>query len=76
MLYKAVSNDQDTIDFQADVDLVANWAKLNHLELNSHKSKLMYITRSHVSQCPSILLHGVRLDQVHHYKYLRGMVVR
>ena len=25
MLYKLVSNDQDTIDFQADVDLVANW---------------------------------------------------
>ena len=56
MLYKPVSNDQDTIDFQGDVDLVAYWAKLNHLELNSGKSKLMYITRSHVSQCPSILL--------------------
>ena len=59
ILYKPVSNDLDTINFQADVDVVANWAKLNHLELNSRKSKLMFITRSHVSQCPSILLHGV-----------------
>ena len=59
-----------SISRHADVDLVTNWAKLNHLELNSRKSKLMFITRSHVSQCPSILLHGVRLDQVHHYKCL------
>ena len=35
ILYKPVSNDQDTIDFQADVDVLANWAKLNHLELNN-----------------------------------------
>ena len=46
VLYKSITNDQDTADFQADVDLVVNWAKLNHLELNSSKSKLMFITRS------------------------------
>ena len=31
VLYKLVSNDQDTNDFQADVDRMANWAELNHL---------------------------------------------
>ena len=70
VLYKSITNDQDTADFQADVDLVVNWAKLNHLELNSSKSKLMFITHSRVSQCPSIFLHSVKLDQVHHFKYL------
>jgi len=46
-LLMTLSNDQDTIGFQADVDLVANLAKFNHLQLNSRKS----ITHSHVSQC-------------------------
>ena len=48
-LLMTLSNDQDTIDFQADVDLVrGNLAKFNHLQLNSRKS----IAHSHVSQCP------------------------
>ena len=55
----------DSSDFQADVDLVANWAKSNHLSLNV---KLMFVTRSR--DRPLIFLHGDRLEQVHHFKYL------
>ena len=69
VLYKLITNDQDTANFQADVDLVANWAKLNHLELNSSKTNLMFITRSCVS-AHQFFFHSVKLHQVHHFKYL------
>lgn len=36
VLYKPVTNDLDTVDFQADVDLVANWTNVNHLELSQN----------------------------------------
>ena len=70
VLYKPISSQCDSSDFQGDVDLVANWAKSNHLSLNVTKSKLMFVTRSRSCQCPLILLHGARLEQVHHFKYL------
>jgi len=70
VLYKSISSQRDSSDFQGDVDLVANWVKSNHLSLNVSKSKLMFITRSRSHQCPLILLQGARLEQVHHFKYL------
>ena len=35
VLYKSISSQRDSSDFQGDVDLVANWAKSNHLSLNA-----------------------------------------
>ena len=69
VLYKPISSQRDSSDFQADVDLVANWAKSNYLSLNVTKSKLMFVTLSRDCQCPLIFLHGDRLEQVHHFKY-------
>ena len=70
VLYKPISSQRDSSDFQGDVDLVANWAKSKHLSLNVTKSKLVFVTHSCSRQCPLIFLHGARLEQVHHFKYL------
>ena len=35
VLYKLISSQWDSSDFQADVDLLASWAKSNHLSLNA-----------------------------------------
>ena len=53
------------------MDTIGHWSLLNHLILNTNKTKLMLISRSkHYSQCPHILLDGIELEQVSHFKSL------
>jgi len=72
LLYKPITTRSDLIAFQNDVDTTGHWSLLNHLSLNTNKTKFMLISRSkHYSQCPHILLDGINLEQVFHFKYLR-----
>ena len=53
------------------MDTITNWSHENHLSLNINKTKFMLISRSkQYSQCPQILLDGIQLEQVFHFKYL------
>ena len=71
LLYKPITTRSDLIAFQNDVDTIGHWSLLNHLSLNTNKTKFMLISRSkHYSQCPHILLDGIKLEQVSHFKYL------
>jgi len=65
LLYKPITARSDLIAFQNDVDTIGHWSLLNHLSLNTNKTKFMLISRSkHYSQCPHILLDGIKLEQV------------
>ena len=69
---KPITTRSDIIAFQNDVDTIGHWSLLNHLSLNTNKTKFMLISRStHYSQCPHILPDGIKLEQVSHFKYLR-----
>ena len=53
------------------LNLISHWTKLNHLTLNSVKSKFILISHLKHAECfPLVQLNGVCLKQVRHYKYL------
>jgi len=73
LLYKPITSHSDLVAFQNDVDTIGHWSLLNHLSPNTNKTKFMLISHSkHLiySQCPHILLAGIELKQVSHFKYL------
>jgi len=75
LLYKPITTHSDFIAFQNDVDTIGHWSLLNHLSLNTNKTKLMLISCSkRYSQCPHILLDGIELEQVSHFKYLGVLI--
>ena len=52
LMSKAICSHSDIADLQHDIDLVSNWAKANHLTLNSDRSKFMLVSRSRTLSCP------------------------
>ena len=56
--------------FKGMLTLWATGQNQTILAFNMTKSKLMFVTCSCSCQCPLIFLHGARLEQVHHFKYL------
>ena len=46
ILYKPITTCSDLIAFQNDVDTIGHWSLLNHLSLNTNKTKFMLISRS------------------------------
>jgi len=72
LLYKPITTRSDFIAFQNDVNTIGHWSLLNHLSLNKlYNTKFVLISHSkRYSQCPHIILDGIELEQVSHFKYL------
>ena len=66
LLHKPVKTHGDFLAFQNGV--VSQLSQVNHLILNTSKTKFMRISHSKLySWSPHILLDGIQLEQVSHY---------
>jgi len=70
LLFKPIKSNDDFYDFQKDIDAINSWTVINHLTLNTSKTKFMLITRTKSCQCPPLLLNGTQIERVSHFKYL------
>ena len=74
-LYRPLSHSYDLELIQDDINAVSGWSAENHLRLNRNKTKYMIISRKKKSlPYGCLLLDGLQLEQVRHYKYL-GVIV-
>ena len=73
-LTKIIHTDNDILELQADINSIYSWSQSRYLTLNENKCKFMVLSRKHssmlVNSPPSFWLGNVKLEQVHHYKYL------
>ncbi len=74
-LYKPITRAQDFLDFQDDIDLVVDFVTSVLLELNSTKTKCMYMSRKRnnaVLHVPAV--NNIPLERVDQFRY-SGVVV-
>lgn len=71
VLYRRITNEDDNLLLQGDLNRVSDWCNTWLMNLNVTKCKSMTITRSSIT--PKLFdytLNGTRLEQVSSYKYL------
>ncbi len=71
VLYRPILFRDDFQLLQTDVDVMAKWIHDSFMQFNTNKCKHMVLSRkrSH-SDIPVIMLNGLPLERVYHFKYL------
>ena len=69
-IYRVISNTQDSIDLQNDINSLIFWEKQWSMEFHRDKCKLLRITNKSNPTEAGYVIHKQKLDQVDEAKYL------
>lgn len=69
VIFREVTNNNDSSILQSDLNTVANWCRIWLMELNISKCKVMHVSRSACSH-PTYYLNDIPLQSTTSYKYL------
>ena len=70
LLYRTISNKQDSRVLQNDLDTMCNWAKIWQMHFNPDKCSVLRVTRKRKSIDTKYVMLGKTLNQVQHRPYL------
>ena len=72
--YRPVSQQEDIIAVQNDVDLIYGWVKFKKLRLNASKTKCMLISKKRNPPNLNLNIDGVNIERVQHFRLL-GVII-
>ena len=70
IIYRAIYNNLDEVLVQRDLDTLALWCNQNEMALNSSKTKVLHITRSHNPLRPTYVINNASIQRVQSHTYL------
>ncbi len=72
--YRPVSQQEDILAVQNDVDLIYSWVEFKKLRLNASKTKCMLISRNRNPPNLNLTIGGVQIERVQHFRLL-GVII-